>query len=91
MILDEFDYKDRMGKMIEDEGYEMLKSNSLNSMKNQMNEKHGDTMCSEPKKELKKWKVSNPQVPRYPKDHNGSEQHRGTKNETGSIEHRRPM
>lgn len=44
-------------------------------MKNQVDRvlrKHGETLCNDPKKELRRWKVSNPQVPRlygYAKTH----------------------
>lgn len=75
VILDKDDYTHRMNTLIEDGGYEKLDKDPLNAMVKQVNQvlkAHGDVLCNDPKKELRKWKNSNPKVPRlegYAKTH----------------------
>lgn len=84
VVLDKEDYKNRMLQMIEESEYELIEKDPLGTMKSQVDrvlKEHGNVLCIDPKKELRKWKISNPKVPRLydlakthkPKDLNSSE------------------
>lgn len=65
--MDNEDYKRRVMDMIKESKYERLEKDPLNKMKKQVDnvlKEHGSVLCDDSKKELRKWKVSNPKVPR---------------------------
>lgn len=75
VIMDKDDYGRRMDSLILEGGYVKIDSDPLNSMVNRVNEvlkKYSDLLCDNPQRELRKWKNSNPKVPRlygYAKTH----------------------
>lgn len=67
VIMDKDDYDHRMNTLIADGGYEKLDRDPLGPMVNKVNDvlkKYGDLMCENPRRELRKWKNSNPKIPR---------------------------
>lgn len=65
--MDENEYETLVLKTRIDRPNLELENNPLKSMVNEVNsmlEKHAHTLCKDPSKELRYWKISNPSVPR---------------------------
>lgn len=67
VIMNKQHYSSKMTEMIAESNYERLEKNPLKTFKNRVDKvlkEYAEVLCNEPKKELRRWKTSNPKIPR---------------------------